>query len=665
MPIGGSLVTLYAAGSAYGNGATRLARATTDAGGNFALPSYTCPAANPQIYFTALGGNAGHGANSAIGLMAAPGPCNSLSKSAKVSINELTTVAAQSALAQFLDATGSVIGAPARFATGLKNAYGNFANLAAVNASNLSVSGNPSGFLPSAAACAGGTPPVNCDGLKRLDTLADILAACVESAPLSTICAKLKCDATPGLTYNSGTNTCSGTPLPTSTLGAAHLIATNPANNASALFGLASANTPFSPSLGAAPDGWEIGLNFAASGAKFNGAIEIALDAGGNVFVANIEGNSVSELTASSSYTKGLNFAPSGAKLNFPLSMALDGAGNVFVANEKGDSVSELTASSSYATGLNFAPSGAGLNPSFRSIALDASGDVWVGNITSVSELTAGSGYATGHNFAPAGAKLEDAVSITLDASGNVFVANENSKVGNSVSELTATSSYTVGLNFAPNGASFAEPLSIALDASGNVFAGNVVGTVSELTASSDYATGLNFLPAGAKLELDYPGSIAVDGSGNVFAANETDGNSVSELTASSSYTKGLNFAPSGASFSSPDAIALDRIRQCLGSELPWRERRQRERAAGLGQAGHHAAAKEPSPRRSNSNSNSNSDLYADIHYNSHTDPDPNAHTNAPANCYPHGNTDSDTYSSADSHDTHTPTPTAAHTIRQ
>jgi len=44
-----------------------------------------------------------------------------------------------------------------------------------------------------------------------------------------------------------------------------------------------------------------------------------------------------------------------------------------------GGSVSELTAGSSYATGFNFSPSGAGLSAPF-SIALDASGNVWVVN---------------------------------------------------------------------------------------------------------------------------------------------------------------------------------------------------------------------------------------------------------------------------------------------
>ncbi len=266
--ISGSTVTLYAAGTTgYGAGATSIGTATTAADGTYAV-SFTCPGNNPQTYITASGGNAGNGVNSAIGLMAALGPCNSLLATTTVTINELTTAAAAWALAQFFDASGHSIGAPSTNTTGLQNAYAGVSNLADINASTFSVSGNPSSFLPSAAACESGSAAANCDGLDRLNTLANILAACNESsASSSSACAQLMCDATPGDTF---TTVCSGTPVTSDTMGAAHLIVTDPANNVSALYGLSSFSTPFGPALGASPDGWEVALNFAAAGASFS-----------------------------------------------------------------------------------------------------------------------------------------------------------------------------------------------------------------------------------------------------------------------------------------------------------------------------------------------------------------------------------------------------------
>ncbi len=219
--ISGSTVTLYAAGSSgYGSGATMLGTATTAGDGSFTMTYSARASGNPQTYITATGGNAGQGANSAIGLMAALGPFDKLSDATSVTINELTTAAAEWSLTQFLNPTGRILGAPALGpALALPNAYIGFANLAAINPITLSVSGNPSSFLPTAAECTEMSPPANCDALERLNTLSNILAGCVESTgPASTACATLLCDAVPGNTY---TGSCSGTPT-TDTLAAAY-----------------------------------------------------------------------------------------------------------------------------------------------------------------------------------------------------------------------------------------------------------------------------------------------------------------------------------------------------------------------------------------------------------------------------------------------------------
>jgi hypothetical protein len=549
--ISGSTVKLYAAGTAYGSGAVSLATATTGADGSFTLAKAgACPEGNPQTYVTATGGNAGSGLNSAIGLMGALGPCGELSASTHVIVNELTTAVAQWALAQFFDSSGHTIGVPAPNAIGLQNAYLGSANLADTNASNFSMSGNPSGFLPSGGSCPGSS---NCDALRRLNTLANILAGCVGSTgPSSNACAALMCDATPGLTF---TSSCSAPPAITDTLGAAHLIVTNPANKVTALFGLA-ASTPFSPVLASAPDGWEMELDFAPAGAAFNSPSAIALDGSGNVFAANRAG-SVSELTAASSYATGFNFAPAGAAFDIPGAIALDGTGNVFVANMSsggGGSVSELTASSipPYSGGSNFAPSSAPLDvPS--SIALDGSGNLFLANsgdiLGSVSELTESSGYKKGNIFYINPGSLNDyALALALDGTGNVLVASPDG-----LSELAVDTGYFPEGPF--NAASFDQPTSVALDASADVFVANSgTNTVSELIAGASYEVGFNLFPTGAA--LDDPVSMAVDGSGNLFVANEED-NSVSEVLQASGYGRGFNFAPAGT-FSSPDAIAAD-----------------------------------------------------------------------------------------------------------
>jgi DNA-binding beta-propeller fold protein YncE len=66
----------------------------------------------------------------------------------------------------------------------------------------------------------------------------------------------------------------------------------------------------------------------------------VAIYSGGNVWVANNGGGSVTELSSSGGLV-GL-FAPSGANFIGPVGVATDAGGNVWVANAGGDSVSEL-----------------------------------------------------------------------------------------------------------------------------------------------------------------------------------------------------------------------------------------------------------------------------------------------------------------------------------
>ena len=387
-PVSGSVIQLYAAGNTgYGSAATPLLTTSVQSlqDGSFSITNdYVCPTASTPVYITATGGNPGLSAgtnNSALALMAALGPCGNLTASTFISVNEVTTVAAVWSLAPFMSSYASVGSSPSN-TTGLANAF------AAVN----KVVATSTGSLPGPALAVGASLPI-----AEIDTLANILAACVNSgggtAGDNNACGTLFSAATPA-----------GGAAPLETIGAALNIARNPAANVGALFTLNAAAAPFQPSLSSAPANWLIGITYTGGGLSSPNAL--AIDGNGSVWVTNSNSvtkldNSGSALSPSSGYTTGLS-APSG--------IAVDPAGNIWVTNKGSDSVSKLGGS----TGSLLANyTGGGLSQP-TSLLFDASGNVWITNFgnNSVTELNSSGSALSTSGYSGAGISQPTAIAV-------------------------------------------------------------------------------------------------------------------------------------------------------------------------------------------------------------------------------------------------------------
>ncbi len=392
-PVAGALIQLYAAGTTgYGTAATPLLTNAvhSNATGGFSITSdYTCPA-NAQVYLTATGGNPGLAPstnNAALAMMTALGPCSSLSASTFINVNELTTVASVWSLARFLSDVPQLSTSPTNL-TGLTNAF------AAVN----QVVNTSTGTMPGPALPTNATLPTT-----RLNTLADILSACINTAGGTSgdgsPCGNLFTAATPA-----------GAAAPTNTLAAAALIARNPASQVAALFALSVSNAPFQPTLTAAPNNFLIGVSYTGGGLAAPRAL--AIDPSGTIWLAN---------TAASTLTQ---FAPTGAPispttgytgggLNMPSALAADTTGTIWITNQGTSTISRFSASGTPLTGTPY--TGGGLStPS--SIAIDTAGNAWITNRTTstVSEFSP-TGTALSPTTGYTGAGLSQPVAIAID----------------------------------------------------------------------------------------------------------------------------------------------------------------------------------------------------------------------------------------------------------
>lgn len=225
-PVSGARILLYAGGTTGDASPARPLLASpvfSDKNGNFTFPTPTCQPGD-QLYLTATGGDAGAGNNPAIALITAFGPCTDLTDSTFVAINEVTTVASAFALAPFASGLANVGSGPAD-RSAFAAAFPNVTAMVSTTSGLASPTSYGNGIVPQT----------------TLYSLANSLAACVNSVPSNTSCADLF----------SATGTSARTP--TNTLEAALNLALNPTLNPSAVYGLGGPTPPFQPTLAAAP----------------------------------------------------------------------------------------------------------------------------------------------------------------------------------------------------------------------------------------------------------------------------------------------------------------------------------------------------------------------------------------------------------------------------
>ncbi len=527
LPVIGASVQLYEVGTS-GNGSrsnAKLASAlTTDSNGNFNVPSsYSCVSSTTSLFLVAKGGKVGSTGtvNSSLWLMSAILPCGSIGNTFNFMLNELTTVASASALAQFYGAGGN-IGATASNALGLSNAI--VTQQLLVN----TFTGNSPGALVT------GNVTVNS---AKLNSLADAFSACAVS---SASCAALFAAATVGTT------------VPTNTLDAAFAIERHPGNNVATLYAL-STGTTFTPTLTTAPPDWMMFLT--VSGYGLSSPTAIAVDGYGNIWAANYSGTLAEfQSRGAPDYSNGI----SGNGLHESFGMAIDASNNIWVVNDEtpgspgnGGTLTKFTnggvalsGTIGYTTGLYF-PTG---------IASDTNGNMWIANYgNSTFALYQNSGVPASITCNVNGCgygELEFPVAAASDSNHTGWMGNQSA---NTVTRISPDGTSVVPINCCSGSSG------LAVDAQNNVWSANYFGdSISEISSigtviSSGYSGGGIYHPQG----------IAVDGAGSIWVANYRGG-SITELAGATAVTPGAALSPASIGYGSdagliePYGLAVD-----------------------------------------------------------------------------------------------------------
>lgn len=280
----------------------------------------------------------------------------------------------------------------------------------------------------------------------------------------------------------------------------------------------------------------------------------ITIDASGNLYVADYGNNKIRKITpdgtvstvAGNGTAGSINETDTLATFNEPTGVAIDAAGNLYVADSGNDLIRAITPAGVVTTlaggdTTGSAINGTGINASFFDpvgVAADASGNVYVADAGDnlIRKVTSGGVVTTFAGNLVSGTSTASAFNnptdVALDASGNVFVAgyltNTIFKVTSSGAISTFAGTGAIGAdNGAASAASFYYPNSVATDAAGNVYVSDGInnlirkitpdGTVSTL-AGSGTAGAID--STGTAASFNDPAGLVVDAAGNVYVAD-------------------------------------------------------------------------------------------------------------------------------------------------
>lgn len=349
----------------------------------------------------------------------------------------------------------------------------------------------------------------------------------------------------------------------------------------------------------------------AGNAARFNRPLSTALDRSGNLYVADA-GNDVIRMitpagvvTTLAGYPHAVGSADgqgSVARFNSPAGTAVDAAGNVYVADSGNYTVRKITPGGTVTTlagraGVSGRVDGTGGDARFsrpNGLAIDAAGNLYVGDggiYRSVRKITptgvvttlAGSGNSGDADGVGAAASFNDPSSLAVDVSGNVYVSDHGNNTIRKIAPNGTTTTFAgkSGVFGESDGtgseARFHAPGALGIDAAGNLFLSDDSGeTIRKITpagvvttfAGSPGVTGIQDGVGSAAIfggESSATCGMAVDRDGTLYFA-ESSSNTIRKISSAASVTTVAGLAISqggadstgiGASFTYP-AVVVD-----------------------------------------------------------------------------------------------------------
>ncbi len=313
------------------------------------------------------------------------------------------------------------------------------------------------------------------------------------------------------------------------------------------------------------------GDNIPATSASLNWPAAVALDAAGNMYIADSRNNRIRKVTQTTGLIStiggtgeafgeiGDNVTATRAALYGPTGVAVDSIGNVFIADSLNRRIRKVSAGSGKITtvagggafGTQFVENSDALSMSLTeptSVAIDLSGNLFIadGRQSRVYKVNAATGQAStvaggaaegfsGDNFPAPTAAVYRPFGVAVDVAGNVYIADTSNHRVRKISAATGLISTVAGTgmpgyngdSIAATSAQLSSPIGVAVDVQGNLYIGDsnngrlrkVTATTSEISTVVEGLGGARLVATGMRGLSNGPSGVAIDAAGDVYFA--------------------------------------------------------------------------------------------------------------------------------------------------
>jgi uncharacterized protein (TIGR03437 family) len=268
-----------------------------------------------------------------------------------------------------------------------------------------------------------------------------------------------------------------------------------------------------------------LGDTAAATSAELYVPSGVAVDSSGNLYISDTNNYVIRKVTSAgtiTTYAGNYSLGPGGtgdlglainAQLSSPTGLAVDAAGNLYIADTGNSKIRKVTASSGNITSISTGNTYILKSP--KGVAVDAAGDVYIadtdncrilkvtpsGSITITTTVTGSDSGACGFSGdgGPAASALLDHPSgVALDAAGNLYIADTYNQRIRRVSAATGTIATLAGSRFSgytgdggPSAsARLSFPLAVLVDPHGNIYVSDTQNNVIRLMTPNGPSIG-------------------------------------------------------------------------------------------------------------------------------------------------------------------------------